>query len=113
MYTKYGTSALSATYVERVDQVGPCSSKFILEGIEDVRASKRKQIVDRAKLIVRDWSSKSSSEGENVLKDVVESTKRARVANYGIENLPAGPGVDTSEVVYVVEGSADVVLCLR
>ncbi len=113
MSTDIGTSALIAAAVESVDKVGPCSSRFILEGIEDVRASKRKQIVDRAKLIVRDWSSKSSSEGENVLKDVVESTKRARVVNYGIENLPAGPGVYTSDVVYLVEGRADVVLFLR
>jgi len=113
MSTDIGTAALIAAAVESVDKVGPCSSKFTLEGIEDVRASKRKQIVDRAKLIVRDWSSKSSSEGENVLKDVVESTKRARVVNYGIENLPAGPGVYTSEVVYLVEGRADVVLFLR
>ncbi|TLX94900.1 MAG: DNA primase [Thaumarchaeota archaeon] len=113
MSTDIGTAALIAAAVESVDKVGPCSSKFILEGIEDVRASKRKQIVDRAKLIVRDWSSKSSSEGENVLKDVVESTKRARVVNYGIENLPAGPGVYTSDLVYLVEGRADVVLFLR
>ncbi len=113
MSTDIGTAALIAAAVESVDKVGPCSSRFILEGIEDVRASKRKQIVDRAKLIVRDWSSKSSSEGENVLKDVVESTKRARVVNYGIENLPAGPGVYTSEVVYLVEGRADVILFLR
>jgi len=113
MSTDIGTAALIAAAVESVDKVGPCSSRFFLEGIEDVRASKRKQIVDRAKLIVRDWSSKSSSEGENVLKDVVESTKRARVVNYGIENLPAGPGVYTSDVVYLVEGRADVVLFLR
>ena len=113
MSTDIGTAALIAAAVESVDKVGPCSSRFTLEGIEDVRASKRKQIVDRAKLIVRDWSSKSSSEGENVLKDVVESTKRARVVNYGIENLPAGPGVYTSDVVYLVEGRADVVLFLR
>ncbi|MDA4128348.1 MAG: DNA primase DnaG [Thaumarchaeota archaeon] len=113
MSTDIGTAALIAAAVESVDKVGPCSSRFTLEGIEDVRASKRKQIVDRAKLIMRDWSSKSTSEGENVLKDVVESTKRARVVNYGLENLPAGPGVYTSDTIYLVEGRADVVLFLR
>jgi DNA primase len=93
--------------------VGPCSARFNVGQIEDVRAVKRKQIVDRAKLIVRDWSSKTSSEGENLLKDVTESTKRARVINYGMENLPAGPGVYSSDFVYLVEGRADVVLFLR
>jgi len=113
MSTDIGTAALIAAAVESVDKVGPCSARFLLDTIEDVRATKRKQIVDRAKLIVREWSSKTSSEGENVLKDVTESTKRAKVINYGMENLPAGPGVYTSDLVYLVEGRADVVLFLR
>ena len=113
MSTDIGTAALIAAAVENVDKVGPCSARFNVGAIEDVRAVKRKQIVDRAKLIVRDWSSKTSSEGENLLKDVTESTKRAKVINYGLENLPAGPGVYSSELVYLVEGRADVVLFLR
>lgn len=113
MSTDIGTAALIAAAVESVDKVGPCTARFSLEGIEDVRATKRKQIVDRAKLIVREWSSKTSSEGESMVKDVTESTKRARVVNYGPENLPAGPGVYTSDTVYLVEGRADVVLFLR
>ena len=113
MSTDIGTAALIAAAVESVDKVGPCSARFTVGNIEDVRAVKRKQIVDRAKLIVRDWSSKTSSEGENLLKDVTESTKRAKVINYGMENLPAGPGVYSSELVYLVEGRADVVLFLR
>ncbi|MDE1852253.1 MAG: DNA primase [Thaumarchaeota archaeon] len=113
MSTDIGTAALIAAAVESVDKVGPCSARFNVGAIEDVRAVKRKQIVDRAKLIVRDWSSKTSSEGENLLKDVTESTKRAKVINYGSENLPAGPGVYSSELVYLVEGRADVVLFLR
>ena len=113
MSTDIGTAALIAAAVESVDKVGPCSARFTVGNIEDVRAVKRRQIVDRAKLIVRDWSSKTSSEGENLLKDVTESTKRAKVINYGLENLPAGPGVYSSDLVYLVEGRADVVLFLR
>jgi DNA primase len=113
MSTDIGTAALIAAAVESVDKVGPCSARVTLSAIEDVRATKRKQIVDRAKVIVREWSSKTSSEGENVLKDVTESTKRAKVVNYGMENLPAGPGVFSSDLVYLVEGRADVVLFLR
>jgi len=113
MSTDIGTAALIAAAVESVDKVGPCSARFNVGAIEDVRAVKRKQIVDRAKLIVRDWSSKTSSEGENLLKDVTESTKRAKVINYGMENLPAGPGVYSYYLVYLVEGRADVVLFLR
>ena len=113
MSTDIGTAALIAAAVESVDKVGPCSARFNVGQIEDVRAVKRKQILDRAKLIVRDWSSKTSSEGENLLKDVTESRKWAKVINYGLENLPAGPGVKSSDFVYLVEGRADVVLFLR
>jgi DNA primase len=113
MSTDINTAALIAAAVESVDKVGPCSSRFTLEIIEDVRATKRKIIVERAKGIVKDWSSRMASEGENLLKDVEDSVKRARVINYGIENLPAGPGVYTSDTIYLVEGRADVVLFLR
>ena len=113
MSTDIGTAALIAAAVESVDKVGPGSARFNVGAIEDVWGGMWMQIVDRAKLIVRDWSSKTSSEGENVLKDVTESTKRAKVVNYGLENLPAGPGVYSSDLVYLVEGRADVVLFLR
>ena len=113
MSTDVSTAALIAAAVESVDKVGPCSARVELVTIEDVRASSGKQIVDRAKDIMKEWGSRTASEGENLLKDVQDSTKRARVVSYGVENLPAGPGVYTSEMVYVVEGRADVILFLR
>ncbi len=113
MSTDINTAALIAAAVESVDKVGPCSARVWLDAIDDVRATKRKAIVDRAKTIIKDWSSRTTSEGENLLKDVADSTKRARVINYGVENLPAGPGVYTADLVYLVEGRADVVLFLR
>jgi len=113
MSTDIGTAALIAAAIESVDKVGPCTAKFTLSAIEDARASKRKQIVDRAKAIIREWSSKTASEGETLLKDVVESTKRAKVITFGPEELPAGPGIYTSDTIYLVEGRADVVLFLR
>jgi DNA primase len=113
MSTDVSTAALIAAAVESVDKVGPCSARVELVTIEDVRASRRKQIVDRAKDIMKEWGSRTASEGENLLKDVQDSTKRARVVSYGVENLPAGPGVYTSELVYIVEGRADVILFLR
>jgi DNA primase len=113
MSTDVSTAALIAAAVESVDKVGPCSARVELVTIEDVRASRRKQIVDRAKDIMKEWGSRTASEGENLLKDVQDSTKRARVVSYGVENLPAGPGVYTSDLVFVVEGRADVILFLR
>lgn len=113
MSTDIGTAALIAAAIEAIDKVGPCTAKFSLSAIDDVRAIKKKQIVERAKLIVKEWSSKTSSEGETFLKDVLESTKRGKVITFGPEELPAGPGINTSDTIYLVEGRADVVLFLR
>ena len=74
MSTDISTVSLIAAAVEQIDKVGPCGSKFKLLSIDDVRAVKRNAIVERAKEISRNWASKSSSEGEDMLKDISEST---------------------------------------
>ncbi|MGI0090750.1 MAG: DNA primase DnaG [Nitrososphaerales archaeon] len=113
MSTDVSTAALIAAAVENVDKVGPCSARFILLGINDVRADRRKIIVDRAKTIMKDWASKTASEGEESLKDIVDSAKKARLISYGKENLPAGPGISSSDTIIVVEGRADIINLLR
>ena len=113
MSTDISTAALVAAAVESVDKVGPCSARFTLVGIEDVRAAKKKLIVERAKQILREWASKAMSESEEIIRDVMESTKRARVIAFGKEGLPAGPGVYTADQIIVVEGRADVINLLR
>lgn len=113
MSTDVSTSALIAAAVENVDKVGPCSAKFTLLGINDVRADRRKVIVDRAKTIMKDWASKTASEGEESLKDIVDSAKKGRLINFGKEGLPAGPAVASSDTLIVVEGRADIINLLR
>jgi DNA primase len=113
MSTDVQTAALIAAAVENVDKVGPCSAKFTLVGISDVRAERKKVIVDRAKAIMKEWASKTASEGEESLKDIGESVKRGRVISYGREGLPAGPAVSDSDTIIVVEGRADVINLLR
>jgi DNA primase len=113
MSTDVSTCALIAAAVENVDKVGPCTAHFSLVGINDVRADRRKVIVDRAKSIMKDWASKTASEGEESLKDIVDSAKRGRVISYGKEGLPAGPSVESAEFLYVVEGRADIINLMR
>jgi DNA primase len=113
MSTDVSTAALIAAAVENVDKVGPCSAKFTLLGINDVRADRRKVIVDRAKTIMKDWASKTASEGEESLKDIVDSAKKGRLISYGKEGLPAGPTVASSDTLIVVEGRADIINLLR
>ncbi len=111
--TDIATAALIAAAIESVDKVGPCTARFQLMEIEDVRITKRKQIIERAKEILRDWKSKASSEGEELMKEISEVLKPTKLVAYGPEQLPAGPGIHTSDTIILVEGRADVINLLR
>lgn len=113
MATDMSTSALIAAAIENIDKVGPCTAKFHLAAIDDVRAIKRKAIAERAKVIMREWAAKTSSESEEILKEVSASTKPSRIISYGKDNLPAGPGIYLTNDIYLVEGRADVINLLR
>jgi DNA primase len=113
MSTDMSTAAVISAAIENIDKVGPCSARFRLDKIEDVRTIKRQAITARAKEIMKQWASKTSSESVEILKEVTESTKPARITTFGKERLPAGPAVFTSNQVYVVEGRADVLKFLK
>ena len=114
MSTDISTVSLIAAAVEQIDKVGPCGSKFKLLSIDDVRAVKRNAIVERAKEISRNWASKSSSEGEDMLKDISESTiQKGKILAFGKDECPAGPAINTSNEIIVVEGRADILNLMR
>ena len=113
MSTDISTVSLIAGAVEQIDKVGPCGSQFKLLSIDDVRAIKRDAIVERAKGIMRDWASKSSSEGEDILRDVTQSTQKGKVIAFGKDECPAGPLINSSKDIIIVEGRADVLNLMR
>jgi DNA primase len=113
MSTDISTAALIAAAIESIDKVGPFQAKFQLVGIDDIRAIKKKVIVDRAKKIVQDWATKTISEGEEMLKDVYDASKPGKLTSYGKAQLACGTGVFDSEWIILVEGRADVINLLR
>lgn len=113
MSTDISTAALIAAAIESIDKVGPFQAKFQLMGIDDIRAIKKKVIVDRAKKIVQDWATKTISEGEEMLKDVYDASKPGKLTSYGKAQLACGTGVFDSEWIILVEGRADVINLLR
>jgi len=112
MSTDVDTCALIAAAIESIDKVGPFDSKFNLDAIDDVRASKKEDIVRRAKEIKQKWSTKSVSEGDTMLKDVHEGSSR-KVAEYGPNKLPCSSGIYDSPWIILVEGRADIKNLLR
>ncbi|MET1160223.1 MAG: DNA primase DnaG [Thermoprotei archaeon] len=106
-------TALLIAMIESVERVGPYEAKIRLTDIIDVRLEKIRKIVERAAEILRMWSKEKIPDIKEVLKELQERMKIPEPIPYGPENLPAGPGIDKSDTIIVVEGRADVINMLR
>ncbi|XRO75945.1 DNA primase DnaG [Methanocaldococcus sp. 28A] len=104
------TSILAAT-LETIDRVGPCVATVKVIDIEDVRKKKREYIVERAKEILKQLM--SNIDINTIVEEVKESVRMGEIIEYGPEKLPAGPAVDSSDDIIIVEGRADVLNLLR
>lgn len=106
------TSILAAA-LEVVDRVGPCDAKISVQRIEDTRNLKRKQVLGRARDLLKNLVTSEMPESKELAEMVREELKVSEVVSYGPDNLSAGPTVESSEEVIVVEGRADVINLLR
>ncbi len=106
-------TALIAALIETVDRVGPYATKIKVVEIIDLRQEKLKKIVERAKEILRDIMQERTIDIKEVLAEVSEAIKIGEIIEYGPEKLPAGPEVETSDTLIIVEGRADVINLLK
>ncbi|HEX7392216.1 MAG TPA: DNA primase DnaG, partial [Thermoplasmata archaeon] len=102
-----------ASSLETIDRVGPCKARITIEKIEDVRVSKRNKIVERAKQLLADLMKASKTSGGDLTDSVRQSFQMEEVVHYGKERLPAGPNIDDSDAIIVVEGRSDVLNLLK
>ena len=107
------STALIAASIESINRVGPCSAKVFLEKIEDIREARRKVIMDRAKEILHKWNIESMPNVDEVYKQISNTMKIGKVEKYGPDELPAGPELETSKEIIVVEGRADIINLMR
>ena len=107
------STAIIAASIESIDRIGPCSADVSLDKIEDVRESKRKAIIERAKQILHSWNLEKRPETEQIFREVSEILRATRAVPYGPEKLTAGPDVDSSKDLIIVEGRADVINLLK
>jgi DNA primase len=103
------TSILAAA-LEVVDRVGPHEAKIIIDKIEDSRNSKRKAVLERAKNLLKTMMTDEIPESKELTELVRENTN---IVSYGADKLPAGPAIDSSDEIVVVEGRADVLNLLK
>ncbi|MDI9643466.1 MAG: DNA primase DnaG [Archaeoglobales archaeon] len=106
-------TAIIAAALETIERVGPCSARIKVIRIEDVRASKRKKIVERSMEILRESFEEPEIESERITELVRQAIRVEEVVEYGEEKLPSGPAIDESDAIIVVEGRADVLNLLR
>jgi len=104
------TSVLAAS-LETIERIGPCEAAVEIELVEDVRTTKRKEIVERAKYIHREMFDGTSMETEEMLDEVRKGIRKGEITEYA--GMPAGPNVEESDAVLVVEGRADVLNLLK
>ncbi|MGB8216589.1 MAG: DNA primase DnaG [Candidatus Methanoperedens sp.] len=109
---KVETAVLGAS-LETIDRIGPCISNINVVKIEDVRSSKRKQVVDRAKQILTAMFDEMLPESQEIIDEVRQSVRIEEMTTYGKDNIPMGPNVLDSDAIIVVEGRADVLNLLR
>ena len=102
-------TAIIAAAMESVDRVGPCEAKIDVEQIRDVRMDKRKQIVERARELLKDWVVREVQDAEKIVEEVSKAEKQKQVVKYGAEKLTATPDINDLNSIILVEGRADVI----
>jgi len=106
-------TAILAAALETIERVGPCTAKVRVIKIEDVRASKRKKVIERAKEILKNLFEEPEIESEKIVEIVRQTFRAEEIIEYGKDKLPAGPAIDESDAIIVVEGRADVLNLLK
>jgi 5S rRNA maturation endonuclease (ribonuclease M5) len=106
-------TAVVGAALEIIERIGPCNARLRINNIEDVRVSKRNQVVSRAKELLRSMMDSTMPDSTELMEEVTNAVRVAEAVEYGRDRLPAGPAIDESDEIIVVEGRADVLTLLR
>ncbi|MBS3815031.1 MAG: DNA primase [Hadesarchaea archaeon] len=103
------TSIIGAA-LEAIDRVGPCEATIEVDTIQDVRDTKRKFIVNRAKELLDDIE-KIEPQSKDLSQSVKGPSVNKQVEKY--KGQPAGPSASKSDAIIIVEGRSDVINLLN
>ncbi|MFT4307915.1 MAG: DNA primase DnaG [Candidatus Woesearchaeota archaeon] len=109
---KAETSIIGAS-LEIIERIGPCNASVQVKKIEDVRISKRGAVINRAKELLRDMMEKTMPDSQEIADEVTSAVRVMEITSYGKERIPAGPAIDESDEIIIVEGRADVLNLLK
>src|SRR3989338_8635303 len=106
-------TAIVGAALEIIQRIGPCNAKIQVTNIEDVRVSKRSMVIDRAKELLRKMMDTSMPDSQELADEVASAVRVMECVEYGPDRLPAGPAIEESDEIIIVEGRADVVNLLK
>jgi len=106
-------TAIVGAALEVIQRIGPCTAKIKVEKIEDVRVSKREFVISRAKDLLKHLMDTSMPDSQELADEVAYSVRVMEIQEYGKDRLPAGPQIDESDEIIIVEGRADVLNLLK
>ncbi len=106
-------TAIIAAALEIIQRIGPCNAKIEVTKIEDVRTSKRQFVIERAKELLRSLTQETLPDSQELADEVAQSVRIMEVTEYGRDKLSAGPAIEESEEIIIVEGRADVINLLK
>jgi len=109
---KVETVILAAAF-ESIDRVGPCKASIHAEEVEDVRVARRKMVIERAKELLNKVLEEGKTEGTSIADNVRQAVQVEEIVNFGPDRCPAGPNIDKSDAIIVVEGRRDVLNLLK
>lgn len=106
-------TAIIAAAFEIIERIGPCNATIKVNKIEDVRISKRQFVVKRAKELLRNMIDSFMPDSQELAEEVACSVRVMEITEFGKDRLPAGPLINDSDEIIVVEGRADVITLLK
>ncbi len=106
-------TAIIGAALEIIQRIGPCNAKIHVSNIEDIRISKRKFVIDRAKALLRNLIDGVMPDSQELADEVAHSVRVMELREFGKERLAAGPTIEDSDEIILVEGRADVINLLK
>jgi DNA primase len=104
-------TAMIAAALETIERVGPCTAEITMESVEDTRSEKRRYVVDKAQEILKGLVESGVPDVDEVSEQIKEAVRTHEITNY--HGLPAGPNLEGSDEIIIVEGRADIVNLLK
>jgi len=104
-------TSLIAASLETIERIGPCNAQVKIADVKDVRMVKREIVMERAKDILQKLVSEEIPTTNTITDLIKQDVRVAQIEEY--DGLPAGPNIENSDEIVVVEGRADVLNLLK